>query len=187
MYRRNVDRGIWSEADGEGALRAHAAGLRVSTHVETAQDFRHALDAAVDEINHLPGFRGDEENRFPSAELFRLTEEDAERAAESGVVVVTTLGSLDEFGDAETVERARETFRWNLSLLNDRGVRLALGSDAYGSVGVDQAMQVLELGVFSNLELLKLWVEETPRAIFPHRKLGRDILESRGSAPDGWR
>jgi hypothetical protein len=233
VHRRNLDRGIWSEADGEGAFfhelanaddlelkwagflaqrpdfvkayllyseeasaralepstvgwrgldpamlvllteRAHAAGLRVSAHVETAQDFRHALDAGVDEINHLPGFRGDEENRFPNPELFRLTERDARRAAERGVVVVSTLGSFDAFPDAEAADRARETFQWNLGLLRAHGVRLALGSDSYGSVGVDQAMQLADLGVFSNLELLKLWVEATPRTIFPHRQIGR--------------
>src|SRR5918998_1074380 len=37
--------------------RAHRAGLRVSTHVETATDFHNALVAGVDEINHMPGFR----------------------------------------------------------------------------------------------------------------------------------
>jgi len=233
VYRRNVGRGIWSEADGEGAFfyeladehdldlkwagflahrpdfvkayllyseeistrvrdpsyvgwrgldpplltalteRSHAAGLRVSAHVETAQDFRHALDSGVDEITHLPGFRGNEDNQFPNPEQFQLTEQDARRAAANGVVVVTTLGEFDAFGDAETVARARETFRANLSLLKAQGVRLALGSDSYGSVGVDQAMQLSELGVFSNLELLKLWVEETPRTIFPFRRIGR--------------
>jgi hypothetical protein len=35
--------------------KAHAAGLRVSTHVESAVDFHNALAAGVDEINHLPG------------------------------------------------------------------------------------------------------------------------------------
>ena len=37
--------------------KAHAAGLRVSTHVESATDFHNALMAGVDEINHTPGFR----------------------------------------------------------------------------------------------------------------------------------
>ena len=33
--------------------RAHAEGLRVSAHVSTVTDFRNALAAGVDEINHL--------------------------------------------------------------------------------------------------------------------------------------
>ena len=34
--------------------RRMRSGLRVSTHVDTAADFRHAVEAGVDEINHLP-------------------------------------------------------------------------------------------------------------------------------------
>ena len=29
-----------------------------------------------------------------------------------------------------------------------------------------------KLGIFSNLELLKMWCESTPRTIFPGRKIG---------------
>ena len=34
-------------------------------------------------------------------------------------------------------------------------------------------MYLHDLKVFSNLELLKMWCENTPRAIFPRRKIGR--------------
>jgi hypothetical protein len=51
--------------------RAHASGLRVSAHVTTATDFRNAIAAGVDEINHPPasyshrrgGFRVDRRRR----------------------------------------------------------------------------------------------------------------------------
>ena len=232
VVQRNVERGTWSDADGEGAFyyeladegdldrkwagflanrpdfvkayllyseelearaqndafvgwrgldpnllreltrRAHAVGLPVSVHVETAHDFRTALEAGVDEINHLPGFRGNEENRFPDTEIFHLEERDAVRAAEQGVVVVTTLGDFHLLGDEATAKRARGVFRHNLSLLRDHGVILAIGSDGYGSVGVDEAFQLLDLDVFSNLELLRAWAEDTPRAIFPFRRIG---------------
>ncbi len=48
--------------------KAHAAGLRVSTHIESAADFHNALIAGVDEINHMPGFRfaADVEPHSPS-------------------------------------------------------------------------------------------------------------------------
>lgn len=233
VVQRNVDRGLWTEDQGEGAFyhavadtddldaawaalladrpdfvktyllysethdrraddpayvgqrgldpdllpaiveRAREAGLRVTTHVETAADFRHALDAGVDEIAHLPGFRGDEDNRFPEPDRFRLSRIDARRAAEADVVVVTTLGDFDELDDEVTSRRAREVFRHNLQVLEQEGVRLALGSDDYDAVGVDEAFQLLDLDVLSNLELLKMWVEETPRTVFPDRRIGR--------------
>jgi hypothetical protein len=153
--------------------RARKAGLRVTTHVETAADFRHAVDAGVDEIAHLPGFRGDENNRFPEPDRFRLDRTDARRAAEADVVVVTTLGDFDELDDDVTSRRAREVFRHNLETLKEAGVSLAVGSDDYGAVGVDEAFQLLDLDVFSNLELLATWVEDTPRTIFPDRRIGR--------------
>lgn len=233
VVRRNVRRGVWTEAQGEGAFyyavedlddlerkwptllahrpdfvktyllyseehdrrasdstyvgqrgldpellpeivaRAHRAGLRVTTHVETAADFRHALDAGVDEIAHLPGFRGNEENRFPEPDIFLLEEEDARRTARQETVVVTTLADFADAAPDSVVEAARSVFRHNLRLLHRHGVRLAVGSDGYGSVGVSEAMQLHDLGVFTNRELLTAWVETTPRTIFPHRKIGR--------------
>ena len=35
------------------------------------------------------------------------------------------------------------------------------------------AFYLHQLGVFSNLELLKMWCENTPEDIFPKRKIGR--------------
>ena len=153
--------------------RAHRAGLRVTTHVETAADFRHALDAGVDEIAHLPGFRGNEENRFPDPAVFLLDDADARRAAAQGTVVVTTLGDFAGSAPDSVVEAARRVFRHNLRVLHRHGVDLAVGSDSYGSVGVSEALQIHELGVLTNLELLKAWTETTPRTIFPDRAVGR--------------
>jgi hypothetical protein len=36
--------------------KAHAAGLQVTAHVETAADFRRAVRAGVDELAHVPGW-----------------------------------------------------------------------------------------------------------------------------------
>ncbi|WP_447984743.1 hypothetical protein [Nitrospira sp. Nam74] len=57
---------------------AHRDGLSVSTHVETAMDFHHALLAGVDEITDLPGWF------LPTSESgarTRLSDEDAQEAA----------------------------------------------------------------------------------------------------------
>jgi len=73
--------------------KAHGDGLHVSTHVETAEDFRRAVGAGVDEITHVPGWWTPTPEDAASA---WLTEEDADRAASTRVVVVTTTvgGSL---------------------------------------------------------------------------------------------
>jgi len=51
-------------------------------------------------------------------------------------------------------------------------VRLAIGSD-HAETSLAEAVHLHELGLFDNLTLLKLWCEDTPRAIFPDRRIGR--------------
>ncbi|HUP88251.1 MAG TPA: amidohydrolase family protein [Longimicrobiales bacterium] len=156
----------------EVVRKAHAAQLRVSTHVETAADFHAALVAGVDEINHTPGFRGNERSQLPQPEMFEVTEADAKLAAQRGVVVVTTLG-----GAASIVEKTlRAAFdklaARNLRVLRDAGVHLAIGSDVYRDDSSAEVAYLMTLGVFDNLQMVRLWSEATPRAIFPRRKVG---------------
>gem|GEM_PF-195155 len=236
LVRRNIERGIWTKADGEGAFyfavddeedldrvwpgvldgrpdflktyllyseeyaqrkddpaflgwkgldpallpeivrRAHQAGLRVSAHVETAADFHHALFAGVDEVAHMPGFRGDARVQLPDPAIFEISEADARLAARLGTVVVTTVGGVREMDPAGPDGAVRRQFdrlhARNLGLLREHGVRLALGSDSYGDTSVGEAMYLHSLGVLDNLALLKLWSEVTPQAIFPERALG---------------
>jgi imidazolonepropionase-like amidohydrolase len=64
--------------------------------------------------------------------------------------------------------------------LQDAGVRIAIGSDNYRAHSRSEALYLSDLGVFTNLELLKLWSEVTPRVVFPDRKIGelRDGYEA---------
>lgn len=143
--------------------RAHEAGLRVSTHIETAADFRNAVAAGVDEINHLPGFRPQE---GVALSVYALTETDAADAAEAGVRVVTTLFGIHK-------PEIRELHARNLRLLKDHGVAIAIGSDAHRYTSTMEANYLRRLEVFSNLELLKMWCETTAASIFPDRKIGK--------------
>lgn len=156
--------------------RAHAAGLRVSAHVETAADFHHALVAEVDEVNHLPGFRGDPGVRLPDPAVYEISESDARLAARLGTVVVTTVSGIREIDPAGPDSLLRRKFdslhARNVRLLHEHGVRLAIGSDDYGDTSVGEAMYLHGLGVMDNLALLKLWAEATPQAIFPERDVG---------------
>ena len=78
--------------------RAHADGLRVSTHVESAADFHNAVAAGVDEINHLPGFRPDRNDlaNYVKLSQYQISEADAKLAAKKRIIVVTTIGEAIE-------------------------------------------------------------------------------------------
>lgn len=161
--------------------RAHKSGLRVSTHIESATDFHNAVVAGVDEINHLAGFRPDDKILATgNFSAYEISEEDAKLATQKDIVVVTTLGALieslaqiDRNGPlGPLVKGVNSLTVRNLELLKKYGVRIAIGSDRYESTSVKEAMNLHRLGVFSNLELLKMWCEITPATIFPNRKIG---------------
>jgi imidazolonepropionase-like amidohydrolase len=165
--------------------------LRVAAHVETAADFRLALSAGVDDIAHAPGWfleSTDQDLRM------LLTEEDARVAASAEVVVTTTTvamkpahgkqaqhheshGTHSPGGHALSMDhavwqRAEAVQIYNLRLLHRHGVKLAIGSD-HADTSLAEALHLYELGLFDNLTLLKLWCEDTPRSIFPDRRIGR--------------
>ena len=156
--------------------RAHAAGLRVGAHVDTRADFHNALVGGVDEILHVPGFRGDERTELTAPTPYEITEADAKLAASRGVVVVTTVGGalgFDPHGADSTRRRQFDAVATrNLRVLRAAGVHLALGSDTYRDDSVLEAEYLATLGVFTPLDLVRLWSEATPRAIYPKRRVG---------------
>lgn len=163
--------------------KAHDAGLRVTSHVETAADFRNAVAAGVDEINHLPGFRpeGNDLAGYRKLDRYRLTAGDARKAAEQHVTVATTVSEVVEIlkpmlgGAGPDSAMARDVWAMltsNLRLLRDAGVNVVIGSDRYRTTSLPEVMGVRELGVFSDTALLRMWSVATPRAVFPNRKFG---------------
>ncbi|MGH9898060.1 MAG: amidohydrolase family protein, partial [Pyrinomonadaceae bacterium] len=155
--------------------KAHAAGLRVSAHVQTVFDYRVALAAGVDEMAHVPG------SFIPSTagpQTFQLTAEDAKETARRGVWVVPAPAFSETFNpqsasfNAQIKERTDAVRTHNLKLLKQYKVKIAFGSDSFGRSPVKDVLYLKTLGVYSNLEMLKIWCEDTPRTIFPHRKIG---------------
>lgn len=144
--------------------KAHESGLRVSTHVNTAMDFHNAVIAGVDEINHLPA-------RW---EVNRIRDEDAKLAAEKGIVVVTTASLIKRLESAEPkkFEKIKENMKENLRTLREHNVTVAIGSDIWGDNSSQEAIFLKEMNVFTNLELLKMWAENSAKTIFPNRKIG---------------
>jgi amidohydrolase family protein len=251
IQQRNIERGIWTRAEGEGAFyyvvdnpadlerkwplclatkpdfiktyllyseeyktrkddeaffgwkgldpsilktfvaKAHAVGLRVSTHIESAADFHTALLAGVDEVNHMPGFRMHADVRPHPVSAFEVSEADARLAAQQGTYVVTTLvgaESVDPNGPGGARRKQQDALNVrNLRLLHDAGVRLAIGSDSYRIDSLREALYLESLHALDNLSLLKMWCETTVQTIFPRRKVGalRDGYEANFLVLDG--
>ena len=169
-------RGVDPRLVPEIVRRAHAAGLRVMAHIETAADFHNALVAGVDQVIHMPGFRGDEHLRLPDPTKYMIPDSDAARAERQNTVVVTTLqgggAAYAANGPDSLLRRQFDSLNArNLRTLERHHVRLAVGSDNYRETSLPEAMYLHALGVFSNLRMLTMWAVTTPKAIFPHRRI----------------
>ncbi len=49
---------------------------------------------------------------------------------------------------------------------------MVVGTDNYGRDSLKEADYLQAIGVFSNLEVLRMWAVATPKDVFPKRKLG---------------
>ena len=194
--------------------RAHAEGLRVSAHTVNGADFRNAVHAGVDEIVHVPAAQAFPAVEQRMAQIFTNTldegairqiatdlarvnprdpstlplgPEDARRAARRGTVAVTTMSISTMRAPASLLPLIRAVQSASLRTLTESGVTLAIGSDNVRDSSVLEAEHLHSLGVISPLALLKLWTEDTPRAIFPQRRIGflRDGYEASFLALEG--
>jgi Amidohydrolase family len=167
----SVRRGLSPTLARNVVERAHREGLRVVAHTGTAQDFRTALDAGVDQVAHLPGYNiaaAADEHRYT------LTPLDAAKAARDGVIVTPTASlNSSQQRDANRIAFVRQFQATNLRLLKNAGVKIAVGTDNIEDVGAGEFHYLASLDVFTRAELLRLWSEVTPQAIFPKRQIGR--------------
>ena len=150
--------------------RAHQDKLRVIAHVETAADFALAVQAGVDWIAHLPGYFFHEGS---SVEQYRISPEVAAEAGKRKIGVITATASTALFRmSPERLAAVRKLQVENLRLLLNAGVPLLLGSDDFTSNSLAELRSLDALGVVERAALLRIASIDTPRALFPKRRLG---------------
>ncbi len=150
--------------------RAHADGLRVAAHTESAADFAVAVAAGVDIVAHLPGY-----NFWPGKDAsdYRIDDATIAAAAERGVVVIPTASIVDASPrDPETLAAIRMTQLDNLSRLKAAGVPMAMGSDRVGATSLVEYDYLLATGLFSRGELLRMLSVDTPRLLLQDPAVG---------------
>lgn len=167
------------------ARHAHADGLRVSAHVETAADVALAVEAGADIIAHLPAsWQIGPPTGYPAGDLspWIIPDSTAREIQRRGVTVITT--AMPD-ADSEYAAQHREVHARNLRTLVRHGVQIVLGSDGDGIL--PETAWIRGLGVLDDLHLLRLLVEATPRFIHPDRRIGflRDGYEASFLVLDG--
>lgn len=154
--------------------KAHHDKLRVSAHIETALDFKYAVEASVDEINHLPIPR----NEFdPTLEAFRIAPTVAKLAAEKRISVVATVKDAVMRRDTVGLKASIQIEKYNAQLLFSSGVNLTIGSDGISgekpmATALASILYMAKYNFFDNATLLRIATQNTPGTIFPDRKIG---------------
>ena len=145
--------------------KAHAAGLRVFAHVDTAFDYHVALAAGVDGMAHLPGYGI---SAAEDASLYRISDSDIALTVKRKVFVIATAAVSVGYGSAQDAAARIALARDNLGRMKAAGVQVLVGSDRYSSDSLKEADYLQALGVWTNAEMLRMWSATTPpRLSFP--------------------
>ncbi len=155
--------------------KAHAAGLKVSAHAETPSDLKVALAAGVDEINHLPGYQVRWRDGYTET-YYKLPAQLVRKMKKERVHVDPTYSLLQtEIKPMSNQQRIAQmnVQKENLLLLKKYHVPVTIGCDSYNLTAQTEIEYLRKLNIYTNLELLKMWCEVTPAAIFPNRKIAK--------------
>ena len=144
--------------------RAHAAGLRVYAHIDTALDFQIALKAGVDGLAHMPGYGFNE----GSPETVRVTPQLAKLA--SGHYIQLTAGLTAGYAN-KNLARTQALQTENVRELRKAGAIPVVGSDTYGSTTRNEITAWSQLGQ-TPFQILTALSKDTPQSIFPWRSIG---------------
>lgn len=147
--------------------KAHKSGLRVFAHVETAEDVRLGMKLGVDGFANIPGYNWDGTGD-PSK--YELSDADIKLLVKKKTAVITLLAHGQSAGARDTVQSFHAKTLKNLLA---KGVNLLMGSDDELRTTRGELNYWYTLGYIEYPKVLKILCENTPRAIFPKRKIGR--------------
>jgi imidazolonepropionase-like amidohydrolase len=72
--------------------------------------------------------------------------------------------------DPDGQSAARAAWEGNLRVLKEAGVKVLVGSDQFTPIAEANALE--KSGVFTRSEILAMWTGDTPRWMFPARRIG---------------
>ncbi|MFN0215347.1 MAG: hypothetical protein ACKVT2_13910 [Saprospiraceae bacterium] len=147
--------------------KAHKSDLRVFAQVETSEDLRLGLKLGVDGFANLPGHNWD---GFGDTNKFELSNDDLKALAKKKTPLVLLLSHAQAAPNRAAVQ---EFHKKTLKRLLDANVNVAMGSDDAQRTLRMELNYWFGLGGMDDARTLKVLCENTPRAIFPNRKIGK--------------
>ncbi|NAS29902.1 hypothetical protein GTQ40_02860 [Flavobacteriaceae bacterium R38] len=154
----------------ETIKRAKAHNLDVFAHIETAYDFLKAIEAGVNYFAHMPGYGWDGD--IQSKKRYEISDEVMDLAIKRDVGIIPTLGQAFNYPLKDSIQK--EKFIKNFLIrFKNKGGRILIGSDAFNKTLSGEIQHFIDLNIFTPNELLKIFCHDTPKAIFPNRKIGK--------------
>ena len=160
-------KGLSEEVAKAVIKKAHKSDLRVFAHVENASDVRLGIKLGVDGIANLPGATWDGQG---DTRKFDLSDEDLKKLAKKKIAVIPLYGHARSSSPIPAVEDYHSK---TLKRLFDAGVLVAIGSDDPIRTTRAEFNYMFSLPNADYAAYLKMLCENTPRAIFPDRKIGK--------------
>lgn len=160
-------KGLTAEVAKLVVKKAHKSGLRVFAQVETADDLRLGQKIGVDGFANLPGHNWD--GNGESAK-FELNEADLKMLVKKKTPVVLLLSHGQSAANRSAVQAFHKKA---LMKLKESGVMVVMGSDDSQRTLRMELNYWFGLGELDDAWTLKVLCENTPKAIFPKRKITR--------------
>ncbi|QFT53110.1 amidohydrolase family protein [Microbulbifer sp. THAF38] len=152
--------------------RAHQSGIPVVAHVDTAYDAMVAIRAGVDVLGHLPGYRIARNEGFDSQD-YVLSDAVIAEAVEHGTKLIATASvPLGHYYSEKELSEIQAIQRDNLNRLRKAGVPLLMGSDNFSGTVLREIRYLDTLDIAPREALLKSLTMDTPKWMFPERRLG---------------
>jgi len=146
-------------------------GLTVYAHIETAKDLEFATEIGVDCLAHMPGYdyTGNPDNDY---DKHYVDDSAIKKAVSKGIKINPTVyAGLPRWNIKDSIAKAN-FIKDFLRRYYDAGGILLTGSDRFNKTLTPEIDAFYGLNIFSNRELLKIISYDTPRTIFPKRKIG---------------
>jgi hypothetical protein len=153
--------------------KAKSCGLSVTCHVETPYDLTTALRSGVSEINHMPGYQIRWEDGYKGS--YYLLDKKTLRLMKKSNAHADLTYSLAET-ELNIKDSLRITEQWmiqkeNIRNLKRNNIPVTIGCDSYNKTARREMEYLIKMNIYTTLELIKMWCENTPKAIFPKRNI----------------
>lgn len=163
--------GLSEEVAREVVTKLKKAGLTVYAHIETASDFAIASQIGVDCVAHMPGYAYNGEENQTSK--YYVSDDIIKQAVSNNLKVIPTVQAGLNRTDITDIQRKTEFVKDFLLRFKKAGGTIVLGADMFNNTLTPEIDAYTGLGVFSNQDILKTLTYDTPKAIYPNRKIGK--------------